>query len=127
MARKVGYVLIGIALLHTVFGFIFFPAQIADVLGAGVLNAVTEAYWDRNAAFWYFVFGAMLALYGAMTQWVIEAVGRLPRFWGWGFLALCVVGIVCMPVSGFWTGLPAAYWMIRHYNEPQTVRKPLPA
>lgn len=113
MMKRIGYVLIAIAVLHTVFGPIFFSQQMKDVLQAGVFNSVVEPYWDRSAAFWYFVFGAMLAAYGAMTQWLLDTVGYMPRFWGWSFLALCVTGVVFMPASGFWLGILPAIAMIR--------------
>lgn len=127
MARKVGYVLMAIALIHTFFGFVFFPGPIMDVIRAGMFNTIVEPFHDRNGAFWFFIFGAMLALYGGMTQWLIDSVGRLPRFWGWGFLALCVVGVFFMPASGFWLGIPPAIVMIRQTPETNATRQPLMA
>jgi hypothetical protein len=113
MMKRIGYVLIAIAVLHTVMGPVFYSQQVTDVLQAGVFNSIIPPYWDRNAAFWYFVFGAMLAVYGAMTQWLLNTIGSVPRFWGWSFLALCVAGVIFMPASGFWLGLLPAVAMIR--------------
>jgi hypothetical protein len=125
MMKRIGYVLIAIAVLHTVMGPVFYSQQIKDMFQAGIFNSIVPPYWDRSAAFWYFVFGAMLAAYGAMTQWLLNTVGYMPRFWGWSFLAVCMVGIVFMPASGFWLGLLPAAAMIRQSAPTLASRQPV--
>ena len=90
MMKRIGYVLIAIALGHTLVGLAFYSQPLTDVLQAGLFNSINSA--TRAAAFWFFVFGAMLAVYGVMTQWLLNTVGYLPRFWGWSLLAVCVEG-----------------------------------
>ena len=125
MMKRIGYVLIAIAVLHTVAGPIFYSQPMKDMLQAGIFNSITPPYWDRDAAFWYFVFGAMLAVYGAMTQWLLNTVGYMPRFWGWSLLAICLVGVVFMPASGFWLGILPAVAMIRQSTPTSVSRQPV--
>jgi len=109
--KRIGYIVILIALGHTLVGLIFYSQPLKDVLQAGIFNTINSP--NRAAAFWFFMFGAMLAVYGAITQWLLDSVGALPRFWGWSLFALCLIGAIFVPMSGFWLGLLAAIAMIR--------------
>ncbi len=89
------------------------------LLGAGtyidpVVAIVREKLWNtvdavpgRPLAFWLIFAGLLLALLGALAHW-IEAREPLPRFLGWTLLVFAVLGIVLMPISGFWFLLPPA-------------------
>jgi hypothetical protein len=116
MMKRIGYVLIAIAVLHTIVGLILFSQPLNDVFQAGIFNSINTP--TRAAAFWFFVFGAMLAAFGGMTQWLLNTIGTLPRFWGWSLLAVCLAGVIFVPVSGFWLGLLPAVAMIRQSGTP---------
>lgn len=121
MMKRAGYMIIVIAVLHTIIGLIFYSTHLTEVFQSGIFNSINTA--ARAAAFWFFVFGAMLAVFGAMTQWLLDTVGTLPRFWGWSFLAVCVAGVIFMPASGFWLGLLPAVAMIRQSGTTATARQ----
>lgn len=44
MQRRIGYILIGIALLHEVVGLVFYAVPLAEIFRAGVWNAVVPPY-----------------------------------------------------------------------------------
>ncbi|MEL6408007.1 MAG: DUF6463 family protein [Chloroflexota bacterium] len=113
MQKKMGYILIAIALLHQVVGLIFYSSALHDILQAGILNAVVPPFWERDAAFWFLMFGGLLLLIGWVVQWLMDSVGTIPAFLGWGLLIVCVLGVILMPLSGFWLVIPLAIMMIR--------------
>ncbi|MGF1504896.1 MAG: DUF6463 family protein [Anaerolineae bacterium] len=108
MRRKLGYVLFAIGIVHQIVGLLIYGPVLLTILEAGIVNTIVPPYWDRNAAFWFFVTGFFLMKYGLLAQWLLEHHGAVPRFSGGGLLALCVVGVVMMPASGFWLLLPVA-------------------
>ncbi len=117
MKRWIGPLLMATAVLHTVVGFIFFAVPLADVMRAGVLNAV-DPHYDRAAAIWFLLFGALLWLLGMLAQWSVQQTGTVPASLGWGLAILGLVGVVLMPVSGFWLVLPQAYIILRVAYQP---------
>jgi Family of unknown function (DUF6463) len=108
----IGYWLLLVASLHTVYAVLAFGKVYQDIAERGVFNTVGRDPLTA-AAVWFVLFGAMLALGGA---------GILPmersrhyesfRVLGIGLLMICALGIVLMPLSGFWLGLPAAIGLI---------------
>jgi len=113
MRKRAGYILMGIAVLHEVVGLAFYSEALVEIAQAGVVNAVVPPYWQRDAAFWFLMFGVLLFLIGWVAQWALDEVGYVPSFIGWGVLLMCAVGIVFMPASGLWLGLPVAWMMLR--------------
>lgn len=123
MKRWIGSLLIATAVLHTVVGFILFAVPLADVMRAGVLNAV-DPHYDRAAAIWFLLFGALLWLLGMLAQWSVQQTETLPASFGWGLALMGLVGVLLMPISGFWLVLPQAYIILRVAYEPgHSVRK----
>ncbi len=112
MKRWIGLAVMGTAVLHTVVGLIFATQPLLDVLNAGVFNAV-DPHFDRMAAIWFLLFGVLLFLLAMFVQWALQATGTLPASVGWGVLIMCVVGVILMPVSGFWLGIIEAIIMLR--------------
>jgi hypothetical protein len=66
----------------------------------------------RETAFWHPMFGAMAVILGGLVHWSQARTATVPGFLGWSLLALCVVALVLMPVSGFWIILPQATLMV---------------
>jgi len=112
MKRWIGPLLIATAALHTVVGIILASGSLADIVKAGIFNAV-DPYLDRMAAFWFLTCGAALLLMGLMVQWGIRQTDTLPVSLGWGLMIMGIVGVIMMPVSGFWLLLPQAYMILR--------------
>lgn len=109
----IGRWLLLVALVHTVFGLVVFAPVLAGMLERGLFNTVgTDAM--AGAVSWFLLFGGPLAL----LAWQIGLAERRAawaelRVLGWGILALTTIGLVLMPVSGFWLALPAAWGLLR--------------
>ncbi len=119
MKRWIGPAIMATAGIHTVFGLIFASQPLLDVLHAGVFNAV-DPHFDRMAAIWFLLFGALLFLLGMFVQWALQETDTLPASVGWGFLLTCIVGVILMPLSGIWLGVIEAIVMLRISAQKQT-------
>lgn len=120
MKRWIGAAIMATAVLHTVVGLMFASKPLMDVLNAGIFNAV-DPHFDRMAAVWFLLFGAMLFLLGLFVQWALQETDTLPASVGWGFLLTCVAGVILMPASGFWLGIIEAIVMLRISAQKQSV------
>ncbi len=104
----IGYWLLAIAVLHTIYAGIFFGPTYADIVHRGIINTVGHDL-KTAAAVWFAIFGVMMAmLAAAITPMERSGQHQGLRNVGLGLLLLCVVGVVLMPASGFWLGFPAA-------------------
>ncbi len=114
MRRLSGPLLMATGVLHLLAGFVFYPEPLAAIMQDGFFNAVelNPAQFDREAAFWWMVFGVMLLILGGLVHWAQARTRTLPAFLGWSLLALGVAGVILMPVSGFWLALPQAVLML---------------
>ena len=110
----IGRCLIGVAILHTLFAIVVFNKIFLTIMQHGVFNAVGSDPMTA-AAVWFLLFGAVLALMG-MAIHSLEKIGNFTsaRAIGTGTLLLTILGIVLMPVSGFWLALPAAVALMRY-------------
>jgi len=113
MRKRIGYVLMAIAVLHEVVGLIAYSPVLLEILQAGFFNTINPPYWERDAAFWFLMFGAVLFLLGWVAQWSLDTARYIPPFIGWGILLVCIVGVTMMPASGFWLAIPVAFIMVR--------------
>jgi hypothetical protein len=104
--RWIGRWILVVGVLHSLLGLGVYIDSVVAVVREGLWNTVALVQ-GRPLAFWFIAAGFLVALVGALTGW-IEARMEPPRFLGWTLLAFAVVGIVMMPVSGFWLLLPAA-------------------
>ncbi|MED1797971.1 DUF6463 family protein [Brevibacillus porteri] len=109
--RQMGFTLILTGLLHTVVGLFFYAEPLQQIVANGFWNAVGR---EEDAAFWFMMFGFLLILLGYMADWVMKKKGmEPPATFGWTILGICVVGVIAMPVSGFWLALPQAGILLR--------------
>jgi hypothetical protein len=104
--RWIGRWIMVVGVLHALLGFGIYIDSTIAVVREGLWNTVAGVQ-GRPLAFWFVAAGFLVALVGALTSW-IEARMAPPRFLGWTLLAFAVVGIVMIPVSGFWLLLPPA-------------------
>lgn len=116
MRRLCGPLLIATGALDILYVLVFHARQLAAIAGDGFFNAVDPdvafSTFDRETAFWHLMFGAMAIILGGLVHWSQARTGTVPGLLGWSLLALCVVALVLMPVSGFWIVLPQAVLMI---------------
>ncbi|MCU6434266.1 DUF6463 family protein [Undibacterium sp. Jales W-56] len=102
-----------VAALHTMFACLVFGKIFIQVVQRGVFNSVGNDPLIA-AAIWFLLFGAVLALLG-MAIHTLEQAGNFPsaRSIGLGTLMLTILGVVLMPVSGFWLAFPPAIGLLR--------------
>lgn len=101
MHAWIGKSVVFIGIVHTVFGFVVFRSTLAELVRDGLVNTV-NGQPEREFAFWFLFFGFMAIIAGALIDWCDRTVKALPAFLGWSLLALTVVCVTIMPVSGAW-------------------------
>jgi len=108
MKQWVGRWLIGVSALHTVYAVAVYGEALASIVKRGVFNTVgTDP--QTAAVAWFVLFGAMLFVCGlAIAALEKSSSSRFPKSIGWSLLAIGVVGVTLMPVSGFWLVFPPA-------------------
>jgi hypothetical protein len=106
--RWIGRWLIAVATIHTAFSFIVFHGTFSDIVARGIWNSVGEDPL-RGAVAWFFLFGGALLAFGLAVD-ALERSGSAGamRPLAWALLVVAILGIILMPVSGFWLVLPAA-------------------
>ena len=112
MKRWIGRSIIAIGLLHSVFGLVGFSTIWAVLINEGIFNTV-DGQPAREAAFWFLFSGFFMLLLGALVDWYESKEIALPPFFGWGLLTIALIGVVVMPISGFWLILIPAIGVIR--------------
>ncbi|MCH7345455.1 DUF6463 family protein [Pelomonas sp. CA6] len=106
--------LMGVALLHTLFGLVVFSAPLARMWQRGLFDTV-GADPLLGAVSWFLLFGAPLALLGLALS-ALERLCATTAPWralGLGLLGLTALGLLLMPASGFWLALPVAFALLR--------------
>lgn len=112
--RQVGLLLMLTGLLHTVVGLIIYMNQLQPIVTDGLWNSVVEGQWERATVFWFLMFGFMLIFIGYTADWLMKKKGIAPPAgFGWILLTVCLLGVIVMPASGFWLGLPQAWILLR--------------
>lgn len=108
MKRWKGRFLIGNGIFHGVLGIILFVHPLYAIAQAGVWNSLGLDPL-HHLAFWFMIDSIWSILLGLLADWVEgQNQGLLPQSLGWGVLMLAVIGIMIMPISGFWLLLPVA-------------------
>jgi len=115
IGRHIGRLLIGVGAGHLVVGVVLFHAPVAAMLRDGIVNSVPlGTAFDRQAAFWFLLASPLTFLLGHLTNRALEHHdAQLVRVVGWNLLGIATVGVVMMPVSGFWLLLALAPVFLR--------------
>lgn len=115
----IGKYIAGVGILHCVFGLVVFRGVFAGLIRDGVINTVNvidtvHRRPDRGYAFWFVDIGLFWILLGAVLDHYERAGHGLPRFLGQALGALAIIGVVVMPISGWWLFfIPAAALVFR--------------
>ena len=106
MKNWIGRWIMGIAIFHTAVAFIFFREGLSSIVKSGVFNTVGQDPL-RAASVWFLLFGFILFILGmVLAAWEKSISTPLPASVGWGLLFVGVIGVVLMPLSGFWLIIP---------------------
>lgn len=108
---------IAIGVLHQIFGVSAglgllsskpsSPRPLADLWRSGVIGQA-EADPLRMAVVWFLLFGFLLIFSGMVLHRLELSGGKFSRELALGLGGLCAIGVLLMPVSGFWLGfIPA--------------------
>lgn len=117
-SRWMGKAILAISILHTIFAFVAFRGPFLEILADGFFNAIGPDPM-RAASAWFFFAGMFMASTG-IAVYLFEKHGLSNELKPLGiFLLLAtVLGIVMMPVSGFWLLLVPAIAMIWNDRRP---------
>lgn len=100
--------LIVVSIIHTVVGIVLFPEVLLSIIRRRVFDTVgTDPM--TGAVVWFFLFGIVLFISGLSIYELEKSLnGWVPKSIGWSLLVLVILGVILMPVSGFWLALPTA-------------------
>jgi len=103
--------LIFVSVGHTVVGIMLFGNVYTEMLSNGLFGSVNSEI--TALATWFMMFGFLLLI----TSLVISVIEKqealeIPNSIGVLLLALTTLGVILMPVSGFWLVYPAAIAII---------------
>lgn len=111
MKNWIGKWVMFVSIGHTAVASIFFGNSYRELAADGFYNSVKSA--KTGFAVWFALFGAILFVTGMLIS-TIEKNGLLiSKSVGVVLLLLTIVGILLMPVSGFWLMLPAIFAIFR--------------
>lgn len=96
----------GVAIVHILVAVVLFHAALSSIVQEGVFDTVGEDPL-RAASVWFLLFGPILFILGmVLVSWEKNSSLPLPKSVGWALLFLGILGVVLMPVSGFWLIFP---------------------
>lgn len=110
-----------VAVGHTTVAMLFFSKFYAEILQNGLINTVKSP--QTGLAVWFLLFGFMLFIF-AMLVAVIEKNEntQIPFSIGIALLILTLLGVILMPVSGFWLLFPAVIAILLNKQGQQVKR-----
>lgn len=111
MRLYVGPAVLAIGVLHVLFVFATMRGPLAAIRRDGVFDAIGPNI-DREAAFWSFWFGVLLATVGYLIHRVASQGGTVPAVAGWVLVGLGVLGGILMPFGPFWIAIPLGLLML---------------
>ncbi|MDH3745165.1 MAG: DUF6463 family protein [Acidobacteriota bacterium] len=106
MKRWIGRWILGVGVVHTLFGLVVFRGTWQTLWAEGLFNTV-NGQPEREFPVWFLSAGILTMLFGSLVDWVEGQGWPVPRSVAWGLLGMTVLILVIMPVSGGWLLLPA--------------------
>lgn len=95
-----------VALIHSVVSLVTFSSVFYTIISRGIFNSVgTDPV--IGLAVWCTLFGLVLFICGqAINSLEKNGDTRALKVLGWSLLILISIGVILMPVSGFWLAFP---------------------
>jgi len=93
-----------VALGHTAVGIAFFGSVYRELLAKGLYNSISSE--KAGLAVWFALFGVVLFVVGMLISALASSSSSIPKSVGIALFLLTVLGVVLMPVSGFWLMFP---------------------
>lgn len=121
MRAWIGKFLIAVGIIHVIFGVVVFHGTLRVIAAEGLFKTV-NGQPDRELAFWFIAFGAVVILLGGLADWCESQGAGLPRRFGWSLLALTILVVVIMPISGGWLLLAPSIGAITRARNPAQTR-----
>jgi len=115
--------LLTITIIHFIYSFVVFHKQFHTILAAP-FNAV-DGSSDQlvHTAAWFFLFGILMGSCGFAVS-ALQQAGGVPKSIGWSLLVLGIIGVIPMPLSGFWLVFPPAIGILLEKSTPLGNNKP---
>lgn len=107
MKHWIGLWLTGAAIIHTLIAIVMYNGVLLSVVKRGVFNTVSG---DPvvGAVVWSLFFGAVAFIGGLAVNALEKSSGTIPKLLGWSLLVFATIGVVLVPISGFWLVFPPA-------------------
>jgi hypothetical protein len=88
---------------HALLGLVLFREPIGAIVANGIANSIHVGQYDRAAAFWFLLFSPLCFLLGQLVDHAMERRDRwLFTVVAWNLAAIGCIGVLIMPISGFW-------------------------
>ena len=111
-----GLLLIGVGILHTVLGVFKGHSLLSEISRSAFATETGRRLvtgLGKEFVFWFLFGGFLMLVLGHFFTWVERRLNHaVPSFIGWELVLLSVVGLVLMPLSGFWLVLGVAIYAI---------------
>lgn len=119
---NIGFLIIGVGVIHSAFGFIVFWQTWVQIFELGFFNSIGEDPM-RGAVVWFFLFALPVISYGYLIHWIQRQTGLYPRHLIWHLIFLMLTGVSFMPASGFWLLLIPIFLLWKKGNNLELEKK----
>ena len=118
--RAAGRLLVAIAAIHAAFGLWMGRRPLGAIARDGFVDAI-DPHLERNFVFWFLLASPFLWMVGRFALWLAAERRRPPAWLGRDLLVLAAVGVLLMPVSGFWLILVPGALLLTAAQAPKRV------
>lgn len=116
MKKLSANLLILIAIIHSIFGIVIGLPYLKEIAQAGFFNAV-DPHPYRMAIVWFLFTGFVLMILGQLAL----SLENIPNSVAWSLFSLSLIGLILMPISGFWLVLALAIYIIASNSKMKAV------
>jgi hypothetical protein len=110
MKNWVGKWLMFVSIGHTTVSVMLFSSIYKDMFLDGLFNTVHDE--STASASWFLLFGFLLFILAWMIYVFEKKAVEIPKIIGVLLFSLTTLGVILMPLSGFWLVYPAALFII---------------